>query len=105
CGSCSDRGGVVPGWGADPRATTAPVSRSRTSTLVLCVDESTPATSRTLTDDRLALRRTGAQTCTNRSWPAMIAVMQSTLPYVDADELFQLVPLAAALDSLRTCFA
>jgi ornithine cyclodeaminase/alanine dehydrogenase-like protein (mu-crystallin family) len=35
----------------------------------------------------------------------MIAVMQSTLPYVDADELFRLVPLADALDSLRTCFA
>ena len=35
----------------------------------------------------------------------MIAVMQSTLPYVDADELFRLVPLADALDSLRICFA
>ena len=35
----------------------------------------------------------------------MIAVMQSTLPYVDAEELFRLVPLAEALDSLRTCFA
>jgi ornithine cyclodeaminase/alanine dehydrogenase-like protein (mu-crystallin family) len=35
----------------------------------------------------------------------MIALMQSTLPYIDADELFRLVPLADALSSLRTCFA
>jgi ornithine cyclodeaminase len=35
----------------------------------------------------------------------MIALMQSTLPYLDADELFRLVPLADALDALRTCFA
>ncbi|MEY2414891.1 MAG: hypothetical protein QOH53_225, partial [Ilumatobacteraceae bacterium] len=35
----------------------------------------------------------------------MIALMQSTLPYVDADELFRLVPLADALESLRICFA
>ena len=33
------------GWGADDLATTRPESRSRTSTLVLWVDESTPATS------------------------------------------------------------
>ena len=44
-GSCSDRGGCV-GWcGRDPRATTRPSSRSRISTLVALVDESTPATS------------------------------------------------------------
>ena len=35
----------------------------------------------------------------------MIALMQSTLPYLDADELFRLVPLTDALDALRTCFA
>jgi ornithine cyclodeaminase/alanine dehydrogenase-like protein (mu-crystallin family) len=35
----------------------------------------------------------------------MIARMQSTLPYIDADELFRLVPLPDALDALRTCFA
>ena len=35
----------------------------------------------------------------------MIALMQSTLPYLDADELFRLVPLPDALDALRTCFA
>lgn len=35
----------------------------------------------------------------------MIALMQSTLPYIDADELFHLVPLTDALDALRTCFA
>jgi len=35
----------------------------------------------------------------------MIALMQSTLPYLDADQLFRLVPLADALDALRTCFA
>jgi len=35
----------------------------------------------------------------------MIALMQSTLPYLDADELFRLVPLADALTALRTCFA
>lgn len=35
----------------------------------------------------------------------MIALMQSTLPYIDADELFRLVPPAAALDALRRCFA
>ncbi|HEY0518097.1 MAG TPA: ornithine cyclodeaminase family protein [Ilumatobacteraceae bacterium] len=31
--------------------------------------------------------------------------MQSTLPYLDADELFRLVPLTDALDALRSCFA
>lgn len=31
--------------------------------------------------------------------------MQSTLPYIGADELFSLVPPAAALDALRACFA
>ena len=35
----------------------------------------------------------------------MIALMQSTLPYLDAAELFRLVPLADALDALRSCFA
>jgi ornithine cyclodeaminase/alanine dehydrogenase-like protein (mu-crystallin family) len=35
----------------------------------------------------------------------MIALMQSTLPYLDADELFRLVPLPDALVALRTCFA
>jgi ornithine cyclodeaminase len=35
----------------------------------------------------------------------MIALMQSTLPYIDADELFRRVPLTDALDALRTCFA
>jgi ornithine cyclodeaminase/alanine dehydrogenase-like protein (mu-crystallin family) len=34
----------------------------------------------------------------------MIALMQSTLPYLDADELFRLVPLTDALDALRACF-
>ena len=35
----------------------------------------------------------------------MIALMQSTLPYIDADELFHLVSLTDALDALRDCFA
>ena len=35
----------------------------------------------------------------------MIALMQSNLPYLDADELFRLVPLTDALSALRTCFA
>jgi ornithine cyclodeaminase/alanine dehydrogenase-like protein (mu-crystallin family) len=35
----------------------------------------------------------------------MIALMQSALPYIDADELFRLVPLTDALDALRACFA
>jgi ornithine cyclodeaminase/alanine dehydrogenase-like protein (mu-crystallin family) len=35
----------------------------------------------------------------------MIALMQSTLPYLDADELFRLVPLPDALVALRACFA
>ncbi|MEP7201194.1 MAG: ornithine cyclodeaminase family protein [Ilumatobacteraceae bacterium] len=35
----------------------------------------------------------------------MIASMQSTLPYIDADELFRLVPLSDALAALRSCFA
>jgi ornithine cyclodeaminase/alanine dehydrogenase-like protein (mu-crystallin family) len=35
----------------------------------------------------------------------MIAPMQSTLPYIDADELFRLVSLTDALDALRACFA
>lgn len=35
----------------------------------------------------------------------MIALMPSTLPYIDADQLFRLVPLPDALDSLRACFA
>jgi ornithine cyclodeaminase len=35
----------------------------------------------------------------------MIALMQSTLPYIDADELFRLVPLPDALNALRACFA
>ena len=35
----------------------------------------------------------------------MIALMQSTLPYIDADELFRLVSLTDALDALRDCFA
>ncbi len=35
----------------------------------------------------------------------MIALMQSTLPYIDAAELFQLVSLTEALDALRDCFA
>jgi ornithine cyclodeaminase len=35
----------------------------------------------------------------------MIALMQSTLPFIDADELFRLVPLPDALDALRACFA
>ena len=34
----------------------------------------------------------------------MIALMQSDLPYIDADELFRLVPLTDALDALRACF-
>ena len=44
-GSCSLRGGVVGGCGARPSATSSPVSASRTSTFVDCVDESTPSTS------------------------------------------------------------
>src|SRR6185503_19967007 len=43
--------------------------------------------------------------CTNRSWPAMIALMQSILPYIDAAELFRLVPLIDALEALREVFA
>jgi ornithine cyclodeaminase len=35
----------------------------------------------------------------------MIVRMPSTLPYIDADELFQLVPPADALEALRDCFA
>jgi ornithine cyclodeaminase/alanine dehydrogenase-like protein (mu-crystallin family) len=35
----------------------------------------------------------------------MIPLMQSTLPYLDADELFRLVPLPDALAALRDCFA
>lgn len=35
----------------------------------------------------------------------MIALMQSTLPYIDADELNRLVTLTDALDALRDCFA
>ena len=35
----------------------------------------------------------------------MIALMQSTLPYIDADQLFGLVPLTDALTALRSCFA
>jgi ornithine cyclodeaminase len=35
----------------------------------------------------------------------MIALMQSNLPYIDADELFGLVPLTDALTALRACFA
>ncbi|MDP9464347.1 MAG: ornithine cyclodeaminase family protein [Actinomycetota bacterium] len=35
----------------------------------------------------------------------MIALMQSTLPYIDADELLRLVPLTDALEALRACFA
>ncbi len=35
----------------------------------------------------------------------MIALMQSTLPYIDAAELFRLVSLSDALDALRDCFA
>jgi ornithine cyclodeaminase len=35
----------------------------------------------------------------------MIAPMQSTLPYIDAEELFRLVALIDALDALRDCFA
>jgi ornithine cyclodeaminase len=35
----------------------------------------------------------------------MIAPMQSTLPYIDADELFRLVSLTDALNALRDCFA
>jgi ornithine cyclodeaminase/alanine dehydrogenase-like protein (mu-crystallin family) len=31
--------------------------------------------------------------------------MQSTLPYIDAEELFRLVPLSDALVALRACFA
>ncbi len=31
--------------------------------------------------------------------------MQTTLPYIGADELFRLVPPTDALDALRTCFA
>jgi ornithine cyclodeaminase len=34
----------------------------------------------------------------------MIALMQSTLPYIDAAELFRLVPLTEALEALRDCF-
>ncbi len=35
----------------------------------------------------------------------MIALMQSTLAYIDTDELFRLVPLTDALTALRSCFA
>jgi ornithine cyclodeaminase/alanine dehydrogenase-like protein (mu-crystallin family) len=35
----------------------------------------------------------------------MIALMQSTLPYIDAAELLRLVSLTDALDALRDCFA
>ena len=35
----------------------------------------------------------------------MIALMQSTLPYIDADQLFGLVPLTDALSALSSCFA
>ena len=34
----------------------------------------------------------------------MIALMQSTLPYLDADELFRLVPLTDALDCVAHLF-
>ena len=97
--------GSSSGCGAEPRATTSPVSRSRTSTFVLCVDESTPATRRAVTANPYERARAARQTCTNRSGPAMIALMQSTLPYLDAEELFRLVPLPDALDALRACFA
>src|SRR3954453_5788709 len=43
--------------------------------------------------------------CTNRSGPAMIALMQNTLPNIDADELFRLISLPDALAALRACFA
>ena len=48
-------------------------------------------------------RFAGLGICTNRSWPAMIALMQSTLPYLDADELFRLVPLAERAGFVATC--
>ena len=48
-GSCSLQGGTAGGCGERPAATTEPVSTSRNSTLVDCVDESIPATS-TVTD-------------------------------------------------------
>src|SRR3954464_12463545 len=43
--------------------------------------------------------------CTNRSGPAMIALMQNTLPNIDAEELFRLISLPDALAALRACFA
>jgi hypothetical protein len=47
-GSCSLCGGVVDGWGEVAEATIEPSSLSTITTLVLFVDESTPATSVTL---------------------------------------------------------
>jgi len=35
----------------------------------------------------------------------MIALMQNTLPYIDADKLFSLISLPDALAALRACFA
>jgi len=35
----------------------------------------------------------------------MIALMQNSLPFIDAEELFRLIPLPDALAALRTCFA
>src|SRR4051794_1020805 len=45
------------------------------------------------------------RTCTNRSGPVMIGLMQSALPYIDAAELQRLVPPGDALAALRACFA
>ena len=49
-GSCSLHGGVTVGCGDEVDATTSPESRSRISTLVDCVEESTPATKGTSAD-------------------------------------------------------
>jgi hypothetical protein len=46
-GSCSERGGWVGSWSARPSSSSSPVSASRTSTFVDCVEESTPITTGT----------------------------------------------------------
>ena len=63
-GSCSERGGLVGGCGARPERTNPPVSESRTSILVDCVDESTPATSTYRTPSNSSVT-----SWSRRSWP------------------------------------
>ena len=67
-GSCSLRGGVVGGCGARPTATTVPVSASRTSTLVDCVELSTPATRGTAGSGSRAGRQRTPRSSSTTSW-------------------------------------